>query len=191
VAAESRSRFESGYRSMDPFATLGFERRYNLDKALLDRRYRELQQALHPDKHVSAPASERALTLSKAIEVNEAYRVLRDDQKRGEALLAGMGRAVSEQQADPELLTEMMELREALSDAREADDQAQVSLLAADVTEKASATSRQLSEVFTRLESKSASETKELSDAQTLLARLRYYRRFQDEVAQFEDQALT
>ena len=54
---------------MDPFATLGFERLYNLDKTLLDRRYRELQQALHPDKHASAPASERALTLAEVQEM--------------------------------------------------------------------------------------------------------------------------
>src|SRR5262245_39109428 len=133
---------------MDPFATLGFERHYNLDKTLLDRRYRELQQALHPDKHASAPASERALTLRKAIEVNEAYRVLRDDQKRGEAILSLLGCGLSEQAADPELLMEMMELREALSDARAANEPAQVARLAAEVTEKAAATSRQVSEVF-------------------------------------------
>lgn len=174
---------------MDPFATLGFERRYNLDKSLLDRRYRELQQALHPDKHASAPASERALTLRKAIEVNEAYRVLRDDQKRGEALLVALGRALSDQQADPELLMEMMELREALSEARAADDHGQVSRLAAEVSEKAAATSGELVEVFARLESKL--DEAQLSAAQALLSRLRYYRRFQDEVAQFEDQALT
>jgi molecular chaperone HscB len=173
---------------MDPFATLGFERRYNLDKTLLDRRYRELQQALHPDKHTSAPASERALTLHKAIEVNEAYRVLRDDQKRGEALLVLLGRQLTDQTADPELLMEMMELREALSDARMAQDPAQVARLAADVTEKAAALSHQLSEVFARMDSEPRAE--QLTDAQTLLSRLRYYRRFQDEVAQFEDQAL-
>jgi len=176
---------------MDPFATLGFERRYHLDKTLLDRRYRELQQALHPDKHASAPASERALTLSKAIEVNEAYRVLRDDQKRGEALLVLLGRQLTDQTADPELLMEMMELREALSDARAAADPARVARLAAEVTEKATATSRQLSEVFARMEGEVGTpQARQLTDAQTLLSRLRYYRRFQDEVAQFEDQAL-
>lgn len=175
---------------MDPFATLGFERRYNLDKTLLDRRYRELQQALHPDKHASAPAGERALTLRKAIEVNEAYRVLRDDQKRGEALLALFGRELSDKAADPELLMEMMELREALSDARAADDPSQVARLAAEVAEKAAATTRQLSEVFAGLEAHRAGEPQGLVDAQALLVRMRYYRRFQDEVAQFEDQAL-
>jgi molecular chaperone HscB len=176
---------------MDPFATLGFERRYHLDKTLLDRRYRELQQALHPDKHASAPASARALTLSKAIEVNEAYRVLRDDQRRGEALLVLLGRQLTDQKADPSLLMEMMELREALSDARAAADPAQVARLAAEVTEKATATSRQLSEVFARMEGEAGTpQAQQLTDAQTLLSRLRYYRRFQDEVAQFEDQAL-
>jgi molecular chaperone HscB len=177
---------------MDPFATLGFERRYNIDKTLLDKRYRELQQALHPDKYASAPASERALTLSKAIEVNEAYRLLRDDQKRGEALLSLLlrRREPNPQATDPELLMEMMELREALADARAANDSAQVARLAAAVLEKATAASRQLSEVFARVEVADAPQAQELSDVQTLLSRLRYYRRFQDEVAQFEDQAL-
>lgn len=175
---------------MDPFATLGFERLYNLDKTLLDRRYRELQQALHPDKHASAPASERALTLRKAIEVNEAYRVLRDDQKRGEALLSLLGRELSDKAADPELLMEMMELREALSDARAANEPALVARLAAEVTEKTAATSRQLAEVFARLESQATPEARALVAVQEMLVRLRYYRRFQDEVAQFEDQAL-
>jgi molecular chaperone HscB len=167
---------------MDPFATLGFERHYDLDKTLLDRRYRELQQALHPDKHASAPASERALTLNKAIEVNEAYRVLRDDHKRGEALLSLLGRQLTDQKPDQALLMEMMELRETLSDARAENDSARVAGLAAEVTEKATATCRQLSEAFARAS---------LDEAQTLLSRLRYFRRFQDEVAQFEDQALT
>jgi hypothetical protein len=85
---------------------------------------------------------------------------------------------------------EMMELREALSDARAADDPSQVARLAAEVSEKAAATTRQLSEVFARLEAQSAREAEALVDAQALLVRMRYYRRFQDEVAQFEDQAL-
>jgi molecular chaperone HscB len=175
---------------MDPFATLGFEREYDLDKALLDRRYRELQQALHPDKHAAAPASERALTLSKAIEVNEAYRVLRDDQKRGEALLALLGREVSAHAADPELLMEMMELREALGEARAAGDSAQVSRMAGEVEAKAASAKRQLSEAFARHAEHAGQASDALAQAEALLSRLRYYRRFQDEVAMFEDQAL-
>lgn len=175
---------------MDPFATLGLPRRYDVDKVELDRRYRELQQTLHPDKHASAPASERALTLRKAIEVNEAYRVLRDDQKRAEALLATLGGRVSDQTADPELLMEMMELRESLSEARADKDAARVAKLSAAVAEHAAGARRELAQVFEQLQKESAPIASGLQRAQALLGRLRYYRRFQDEVAMFEDEAL-
>ena len=175
---------------MDPFATLGLPRSYHVDKDALDRRYRELQQTLHPDRYVGAPASERQLTLSKAIEVNEAYRVLRDDQKRGEALLTALGGRISEQAADPELLMEMMELREALSEARAERDAARVARLAASVTEHAESARAELARVFDKLQGEPAAGSTALERAQALLGRLRYYRRFQDEVAQFEDEAL-
>jgi molecular chaperone HscB len=175
---------------VDPFATLGFARQYAIDKAQLDRRYRELQQALHPDRNTSAPASERALTLQKAVTVNEAYRVLRDDQKRAEALLQTFGATLAEQSADPEMLMEMMELREALSEARAAREVATVTQLASTVRDKADAAQRELASAFAAIESKSAPRDASLAAAQTLLGRLRYYRRFQEEVAQFEDEAL-
>src|SRR5262249_27402541 len=75
-------------RAMDPFATLGLPRRYEIDMQELETRYRELQKALHPDKHAGASASQRRLSLERAIQVNEAYRVLKDDLKRAEALVA-------------------------------------------------------------------------------------------------------
>ena len=177
---------------MDPFATLGLPQRYPIDKDVLDRRYRELQQTLHPDKHASAPASERALTLRKAIEVNEAYRVLRDDERRAEALLRALGGHASEQAADPELLMEMMERREALSEARADKDAATVAQLSAAVAEQATAARQELAAVFDALhgQPQPASGASFLERAQALLGRLRYYRRFQDEVALFEDEAL-
>jgi molecular chaperone HscB len=176
---------------MDPFATLGLPRQYDLDKAALDRRYRDLQQTLHPDRHASAPPAERAVTLQKAVGVNEAYRVLRDDLKRGEALLALLGGRVDTQTADPELLMEMMELREALTEARAAGDATEVARLAAQVEQKAVAARQELTSTFAALPTAGpASAETALATAQGLLGRLRYYRRFQDEVTQFEDEAL-
>lgn len=174
---------------MDPFDTLGVARQYELDKAQLDKRYRELQQALHPDRHASAPAPARALTLQKAVAVNEAYRILRDDLKRGEALLISFGGKVTEQTADPELLMEMMELREALSEARAEQQTAEVARLATVVADKTAQSRRELTTVFAALASQSNEAS--LASAQSLLGRLRYYKRFQDEVAQFEDEALS
>jgi len=175
----------------DPFTTLGFAQQYAIDKNALDKRYRELQQALHPDRHTAAPASTRALTLQKAVGVNEAYRILGDDLRRGEALLTLLGGQVTEQAADPEFLMEMLELREALTEARAAVDAAEVARLAALVEDKASVARTALTAAFAVLESRAARNERALLDAQHLLGRLRYYRRFQDEVSRFEDEVLT
>src|SRR5262249_11531567 len=141
-----------GRRHMDPFTTLGFARSFDLDQNELERRYRELQQALHPDKHKNAAASQRTMTLRKAVEVNEAYRVLRDDAKRAEALLAALGgKTPAGEAADPELLMEMLELREALGEAREAGDAARVAKLAAQVQASSDQVGQQLSAAFAAL----------------------------------------
>lgn len=174
---------------MDPFATLGFERRYELDKAALDRRYRDLQEVLHPDKFTAASASERALNMQRAIAVNEAYRVLRDDQKRAEALLELLaGGKTPEPPAPPELLMEMMELREALADARAQGQAEQVAKLAAEVGKQAEAVRSELARAFAAVSGSPGQAA--LTSARELLGRSRYYRRFLDEVALFEDEAL-
>src|SRR5688500_11574646 len=116
----------------DPFAILGLPARFDLSPREIEQRVRELQKALHPDRFVGRPAQERRMSLSRAVEVNEAHRTLRDDLSRARALLALRGHSVADAQpADPELLMEMMERREALSDAR--GDAAKVRELAADV----------------------------------------------------------
>jgi len=61
---------------MDPFATLGVEPRFDLDLGEVARRHRELSRALHPDKYTGAPAAERRLALSRAIEVKDAFRIV-------------------------------------------------------------------------------------------------------------------
>jgi molecular chaperone HscB len=183
---------------MDPFATFGFARRYDLNQGDLERRYRDLQQALHPDKHSAAPASQRQMNLLKAVEVNEAYRVLRDDAKRAEALLAALGGKqpqTEHEQADPELLMEMMELREALSDAREVRNAAQIAQLADQVKARESHVRARIADAFAALTAAPASESsgspEAFSAVRELLSRLRYYRRFLDEVVIFEDEALS
>jgi molecular chaperone HscB len=180
---------------MDPFTTLGLARRYDLDKAELERRYRDLQQALHPDKYTGASASERSMTLRKAVEVNEAYRVLRDDAKRAEALLAALSggiRAVAvaaeREPADPQLLMEMMELRESLADARDAHAQERIAGLSEQVGSRQRAVRDALVSLFALLETENTPDG--LRRARELVGRMRYYRRFLDEVAAFEDEAL-
>jgi molecular chaperone HscB len=161
---------------MDPFATLGLPRRYDLDLSELEQQYRNLQRTLHPDRHVGASASERRMTLGKAVEVNEAYRVLRDDIARAEALLS----AQAKQDADPALLMEVMELREALSEAKHARDTAAVRKLAEQVLRSQEAARTQLTAAFA---------SSEQGTAAACVSKLKYYRRFLDEVRVIEDEA--
>jgi len=179
---------------LDPFSTLGLARRYDLDTNELERRYRDLQRALHPDRHTNAPASERRMKLQKAVEVNEAYRTLRDDQSRAEALLAVLSSEVGVkvidpgEKADPELLMEMMELRESLSEAKAARDAAEVQQLKERVGAERGETRAKLTQAFDALPQPPRPEA--LAPIRALVSRLKYYKRFLDEVAVFEDEAL-
>jgi molecular chaperone HscB len=175
----------------DPFATLGLGRAFDVDLAAIEKVHRELSRALHPDRYVGASASERRAALAKAIEVNEAFRVVRDPIRRADALLAlvAPGGAVSGEEsatkADPEFLMEMLEQREALSDARQARDLEAVRRMASLIEERARGVERELSLGF-------AQRLPVVQERATSLAskvgELRYYRRFLDEVSAIEDE---
>ena len=167
---------------MDPFATLGIPRQFDVDLATVERTHRELSRALHPDRFVGAPPSERRAALARAIEVNEAWRVVRDPIRRAEAILTLAGVAVGEDRepkADPEFLMEMLEQREALADARHSRDLGAVRKMAAAIEARALDVQRRLSDGFAR------------GDASSLVGsvgELRFYRRFLDEVSAIVDE---
>lgn len=175
---------------MDPFDTLGLPPRFDLPIVEIEQRYRDLQKTLHPDKFVQASASERRASLSQAVTVNEAYRALKDDLKRAEALVLRFGGAVETQRnaQDPELLMEVMELREGLSEARAERDLTRARKLSAEVRTREQ-TSR--SALVSALDALAQSKTEaQLKQAEASLSRLRYYRRFQDEVDALEEEML-
>jgi molecular chaperone HscB len=178
--------------SPDPFDTLGLRPDFDLDLEAAGRRHLELSKALHPDRFTQSPKAERRQALGRAIEVNEAWRLLRDPVRRAEALLARLGLAVEENREpkpDPDLLMEMMELREALSDAGQKKDEAALDRLVAQVEqrqEKAlSALSRSFSSALSSGTSLSATESEALLRR---LGELRYLRRFLDEAVALQDE---
>ncbi len=175
---------------MDPFDTLGLPARYDLDLKQIEARYRDLQRALHPDKHAQAPASGRRASLSRSVDVNDAYRILRDDLQRAAALIARLGGKPSAtgQPQDPELLMEVMELREALAEAKLERDLHKTRVLSEQVAELEARARAALREAFSMLDE--AKNPQALSAAESALSRLKYYRRFQDEVASIEEDAL-
>lgn len=169
---------------MDVFATLGVEARFDLDLTELERRHRELSRALHPDRHAAEAPTQRRMALSRAIEVNEAFRVLKDPIRRAERVLEHRGVAVgetNEPKPSPDLLMEMMESREALSDAVRAKDLAKVTELAAAMRSREEGLLEAMSKAL------ASTDPEGLRKGVALLGELRYTKRFLDEVAAFEE----
>jgi molecular chaperone HscB len=171
---------------MDPFATLGIERGFDLDLGAVEKTHRELSRTLHPDKHAAGGASERRYALSKAIEVNEAWRVVRDPIRRAEALFTLAGVPVgetSEPKPSPDFLMDMMEQREALADAKAKGDLAAARALGVAVEVRGKRAEEALSLGF----ASAKGDPTLLAPLVSRLGELRFYRRFMDEVSELED----
>lgn len=166
----------------DPFDTLGVEPRFDIDLDKLAERHRDLSRTLHPDRYAGAPAAERRMALGKAIEVNDAYRVLKDPVRRAEALLRRAGVPVgetSEPKPSQALLMDMMEQREELADARRAKDLQAVQKLAESIRNRERSVLQQLGQTL----AVEGAATRALPH----LGELRYLRRFLDEVSAIEE----
>ena len=184
---------------VDPFETLGISTAFDLDLSHVEKRYRELQRVLHPDRHLGGSPAERRMALGKAVEVNEAWRLVRDPIRRAEALLRRHGVHLEEgkePKADPEFLMEMMEQREALSEAKISGDPAVVEKLAKAIRARESEVTARIAAAFANALSggsavhgggASSAASGALNKVASLIGELRYYRRFLDEVSAIED----
>jgi molecular chaperone HscB len=191
----------------NPFETLGLAASFALDSAALEQRQRDLNRALHPDRHSAKGAGERRQALNRAMDINLAYRTLRDPASRAEALfeLLGAGSTRESTISDPALLMEMMEQREALEDARNAKDLERLHGIGKSMAARERQVLQALEAAFAPLlqgrnlggaagagqtdGNQARPEEAQLADARRLLAELRYVRRFAEEIAAFEDES--
>src|SRR5260370_2417607 len=108
----------------DYFTVFGLPRKLAVDAPALQRRFDELSREHHPAFHHGADAARQAEALAASALVNRAYRALRDPLARVEYLIAlEEGREVREGATDKskaprELLEEMLEVQEALAEAK-------------------------------------------------------------------------
>jgi molecular chaperone HscB len=176
---------------VDPFATLGIARSFDVDLDAIERIHRELSRALHPDKFAGGGRSERSAALAKAMEVNEAWRVVRDPIRRAEALLKLSGAGVregEEPRPSQEFLMDMLEQREALSDARRLRDLAAIRDMAVAIEARAKDVERSLSEGFAAGRLGQGDEGGDRGVLASKIGELRFYRRLLDEVSAIEDE---
>jgi len=105
--------------SSDAFGALGLPARFDLDPQVIEAAFHERSKALHPDRFATAPAAERVAALSKSRALNDAYQVVRKPVPRAEHLLAQRGVTIGDnERLDPTFLMEILEEREALTEAR-------------------------------------------------------------------------
>lgn len=170
----------------DLFDILGIPRGFRVDQKLLEARYRELTRLLHPDRHAASGPAARRLALEKTIQVNDAFRILKDPIRRAAWLLREQGIDLDEEgtaatkHLPPGFLLEVMDRREAFDDARAAKDAAAVEKLREAVRAERDATLQELGAAFDRDDSQ---------EAASRLSVLRYQDRFLGEVRAWEDAA--
>jgi molecular chaperone HscB len=122
------------------FELLGLPARYRVDEAALDRAYRDLQNAVHPDRYAAAGDADKRLALQASARVNEAYRTLRDPVGRAEYLLA-LRDVNAATEADTRLavafLARQLERREQAEEASDEHDRSRLAALVRDVRDDA------------------------------------------------------
>lgn len=180
---------------IDRFRVLGLPKSYFLEAKAIEDRFRELNRQLHPDRFTQKSAKERRMSLEWTTAVNDAYRTLRAPLKRAAYLLSLHGIEVEKetggsamQQVPFEFLEEVMELREALADAKAEKDLTKVRALAKDVRARSGEVENRLRGLLEEWER--SGEAGKLEEAGQALAVARYYERFLDEVDLIEMEAL-
>ena len=152
---------------LDKFALLGVPQGFDEPEGI-DEKFRELSRKTHPDR---VPPKERMRAAGQMTALNDAYKTLKDPVRRAEHLLALKG-VSGDVKMSPEFLEQTLEDRERLLEAKESgrplDDLARGVRLKRDET---------LAQVR-RLVSNGG----DLREAAELLARMKYYARYLDEV---------
>jgi molecular chaperone HscB len=160
-----------------PFERLGLEPRYEIDVGRLERAYRALQRQVHPDRFARSDAKTRIAAAARAIEINDAYRIVRDPLRRAQELLRLRGVLFAETsgpKVSADFLADVLELRESLGEARAAGDVSRVRALADDVRARFRAAECDLSAAFEAGDT----DVGRLADA---FVRLKYFHRFLEE----------
>ncbi len=71
----------------DRFAVLGLPRKFSADLAVAETNFKKLSRQVHPDRFATADPRARKAALSRTVQLNEAWRTVKDPIRRAEYLL--------------------------------------------------------------------------------------------------------
>lgn len=141
---------EPSSRNSDYFSLFNLPVRFDVDLEALDRTYKAMQRQLHPDRFSNKSEVEQRFSLSHAARLNEAYSILKDPYLRALYLLRRQGQKVDEEGetiTDPELLTQVLETREAIAMASSEEE---LRAIERRVSEQSKQIEQQLASAFSR-----------------------------------------
>jgi molecular chaperone HscB len=133
--------------------------RFAIDEAALERAYRDLQRAIHPDRFAGEGDAQKRLALQASARANEAHKTLRDPVARAEYLLSlrGIEATSSSQSAMPvEFLTRQLERREAAEEAQSTHDVPALRALSDEVRDEAAELGVEVARLLDRGDSRDA-----------------------------------
>lgn len=168
---------------LDDFSRLGLPRTMRLDRAVLDRAFREASKLVHPDRFPRERPEERRLALAHTEKVNEAYKRLKDPRIRAEYLLSLDGVDVAEETErteDPAFLLAMLEKQE---EVEAAPDEARIADLKAETRARYDHLLKLAERYFDDGEG-------DRDGVRAALSELRYLRRLLDQIALREEELL-
>ena len=107
------------------FEIFGLAPKFEVERSILDARWKELQREAHPDRFATADAHAQRQAMQWSVRINEAYQRLKDPVKRAAYLCELNGSPVgaeSNTAMPAAFLMQQMQWREDLEEARGADD---------------------------------------------------------------------
>jgi molecular chaperone HscB len=178
----------------DLFAVLGLPARYTFDLPAAENAYKELSRQVHPDRFATADPRARRAALGRTVQLNQAWRTIKDPVQRAEYLLLRAGIDVGEKKsstgddgksthkvaAPPAFLLEILELNDELTVARRAGDAVKVAFMVEEMRARARAAMKTIGEAL------DAGMPGRMEEAGRTLVALRYYQRFLDQAARHD-----
>ncbi|CAA7394712.1 unnamed protein product [Spirodela intermedia] len=158
--------------SVDFFKIFGLEKEYELRGDDLEGKYKNWQKKLHPDLVHTKSERERSYAADQSARVIDAFKTLSAPLSRAIYMLQLEGLHVDEEGtvSDPDLLAEVMELREAVEEAKDSQTLEQIK---SSCQEKLELWSRSF---------EGACKGRRFKDATASIQRMTYYQRAIEEI---------
>jgi molecular chaperone HscB len=169
----------------DPFELFDLPRKFDLDPKALEAKYLDLTRATHPDFAGADPEKQMA-AMELSARVNDAHKLLADDEARANHLLNLLGGPDKEEDKSlpPGFLQKMLMVREEMEEAQQSGDAAALAAFENQAKQERAALLKTIATLFTALDAADPEPVKvqRRTQIRTQLNALRYIERMLEQV---------